>query len=217
MPEIEDVAGEKKEEEVDENDPDQVDQKPDKFAKSRAEWVRGFDHVLPIDYTHGDFKGPITKLISLLEDEKLDPNERDKALNLTPLMKAAHRGYLEAIDVLLDHGADIDLKDNMGFTALHKCWKKHPECKDKLIARGATVFQWPKKRVFHYKFKGHGESYWDEMDDPDAPEDLPKEPLDGKPIPSFLEKSFYENREEIRKQRAEEDAKEAEKLTSITG
>lgn len=169
--------------EVDEgDDPDNIatqdipkETKAEKIARQRATWVRGFDHVLPIDYTHGKYKGPLEKLISLLEDDKLDPNTRDKALGLTPLMKAAARGYIEAIDVLLDHGADPDLKDNCGFTALHKCWKTHPACKEKLIARGATVFPWPKKRIFKYRFKGMGQSHWQEMDDPDCPEDLPRE------------------------------------------
>merc|ERR1740133_259022 len=39
---------------------------------------------------------------------------------LTPLMKAAARGYTEAIQMLLDNGAEINLKDNMGMTALDK-------------------------------------------------------------------------------------------------
>ena len=157
---------------VSDDDPDTWDALPreeraKRIAKSRATWVRGYDHVLPIDYTHSKFKGPIEKLVSLLEDDRLDPNERDQAFNLTPLMKAAARGYTEAIDVLLDHGADIDLKDNMGMTALHKAWKRYPEARARLIARGATMFPWPVKRVFHYKFaSSKEESHWEEIDDP---------------------------------------------------
>ena len=36
--------------------------------------------------------------VSLLEREGYDPDERD-VMGLTPLMKAAARGYVEAIDV----------------------------------------------------------------------------------------------------------------------
>ena len=143
-------------EEVDPDDPDAGLSKHEKQMKMREKWVRGFDHVLPIDYKMGNYKGPIEKLVELLEVgdvveckktgaelKKLDPNARDRALNLTPLMKAAARGYLEAIDCLLDHGADPDLKDNVGMTALHKCWKTFPDCKARLIERGATQFPWP--------------------------------------------------------------------------
>ena len=159
-----------------------MESKRGKEMRSRETWVRGYDHVLPIDYQMGTWKGPLEKLVELLEVDKLDPNERDAALGLTPLMKAASRGYLEAINVLLDHGADIDLRDNTGMTALHKCWKEHPECKELLLKRGATRFPWPKKNVFNYRFKSTGEkSYWEEIDDPDAPEDLEKEPLAANP------------------------------------
>ena len=171
MPEIEEVSKEEA------DDPDDPETSKDKKWKGREEWVRGFDHVVPIDHTHGKYKGPIEKLVELLEKEGYDANERDVG-GLTPLMKAAARGYVEAIDCLLDHGAEIDLKDNCGFTALHKAWKEHPEAKEKLIARGATVLPWPKKRMFHYKFRSTGEeSFWEWIDDPDAPEDLPKQEL----------------------------------------
>lgn len=32
----------------------------------RAQWVRGFDHVLPIDADKGNWCGPVDKLVSLL-------------------------------------------------------------------------------------------------------------------------------------------------------
>lgn len=128
-------------------------------AEQRAMWVRGFDHVLPIDAEKGNWHGPIDKLVELLEVDKLDVNERDSACNLTPLMKAAARNHVEAIKVLLDHGADLELTDNSGFTALHKCsggktlggqYKLHAEARALLLERGAKDTPMPKQRIFIY-------------------------------------------------------------------
>ena len=175
MVEVEEVTKDSGDVRAGEDEPEMASK--DKKDAARAEWVRGFSHVLPIDHEMTKFKGPIEKLKSLIDEEKYDVNERDQAMGLTPLMKAASRGYVEAIELLLDRGADPDLKDNTGKTALHKCWAQYPECKELLLKRGATKFPWPVKNHFHYKFKGYGESYWEEMDDPDAPEDVEKAPL----------------------------------------
>ena len=37
----------------------------------------------------------------------------------TPLHEAAMEGHTEAVKLLIDHGADIDIKDDNGRTALH--------------------------------------------------------------------------------------------------
>lgn len=125
----------------------------------RETWLRGFDYVLPIDAGFGDYKGPIEKLVELLEVDKLDPNEVD-ILGLRPLHKAAARGYTEAIAVLLDHGADIDAVDNLGMTALAKCGDKPEaaEAKALLLARGAKEIPVPRKKIFKYSLRG--KSYW---------------------------------------------------------
>ena len=143
-----------------EDGPSTESSRTEKAKASRAEWVRGFDHVLPIDTGYGNFKGPIEKLVELLEVDKLDPNEVDQAFGLRPLHKAAARGYTEAIAVLLDHGADIDALDNLGMTPLAKCGDKEEcaEAKALLIARGAKDIPVPRKKIFRYR---PGEkSYW---------------------------------------------------------
>ena len=110
---------------------------------------RGFDKMFPLDYKRGNVKGPIETLVELLEVDKLDVNERDKLLALTPLMKAAARNFCEAIDVLLDHGADKELKDNVGCTALHKAMvSQHHEAVELLLKRGAANTNMPRKRTF---------------------------------------------------------------------
>ena len=148
--------------------------KSEKHAKQRLTWVRGFDHVLPIDTGWGLFKGPVDKLLQLIKEEGLDVNERDVG-GLTPLMKAAARDHTEAIAVLLDNGADINATDNSGYTALHKCSIKpytlHEAARKLLLERGAKEFPKPKQRIF--KYNPGGESYW--MDAPDSEEEATAE------------------------------------------
>ena len=133
----------------------------DKHQKYRDSWVKGLDLVLPIDSGYGMHKGPIDVLKRLLADGEVDANDRDQAFGLTPLMKAAARGYTEAIEVLLDNAADIDAKDNCGVTALMKA-EKWPEAKALLLKRGATDFPKPKQRIFRYRPEGVSE--WVEID-----------------------------------------------------
>ena len=134
----------------------------EKERESRDSWVRGFDHILPIDFGHTNDKGPIDKLIELLEVDKLDPNEVDRMGGIRPLHKAAARGYTEAVAVLLDHGADIDAVNNTGMTALALAETGDAlvtaDARALLIARGAKDIKAPKKKRFIYN--PSGKSYW---------------------------------------------------------
>mmetsp|Transcript_73549 Transcript_73549/g.202021 ORF Transcript_73549/g.202021 Transcript_73549/m.202021 type:complete len:186 (-) Transcript_73549:296-853(-) len=150
-----------------------------KAERSRKKWVKGLNLVLPIDMGFAQHKGPIKKLVELLESKEVDANEED-IMKLRPLHKAAARGYTEAIAVLLDHGAEIDAADVNGLTALAKCGDR-PECAEAralLLARGATDTAQPRKKLFRYRPKPD-RSYWifaqDENgnsndNNPDAPE-----------------------------------------------
>lgn len=129
----------------------------EKHAKMREEWIRGFDLVLPLDTGYGNYCGPVEILTRLVKEEGKDVNELD-VLGLTPLMKAAARGHTEAVKVLLDLGADIDRKDNVGYTALMKCEDKHPETAAVLVERGAKVE--PKPRLKALKYRPGGKTEW---------------------------------------------------------
>lgn len=131
----------------------------DEIIKARETWVRGWDLVLPIDAYGSREKCPVEKIISLLKDDKLDPNHVD-VLGLRPLHKAAARGFTEAVAVLLDHGAEIDALDSLGMTALAKCSdeEKHQETKELLLSRGAKNIPAPREKIF--KFKPGGRHYW---------------------------------------------------------
>jgi ankyrin repeat protein len=56
---------------------------------------------------------------------------------LTALHLAAGRGRIRLIDILLDHGANIEVADNAGFTPL--CSVKSIKVAQCLLARGANV------------------------------------------------------------------------------
>jgi len=47
-----------------------------------------------------------------------DPNLQDST-GKTPLMHAAVRGYTPVVELLLEGGADVSIKDNFGYTALY--------------------------------------------------------------------------------------------------
>ena len=62
----------------------------------------------------------------------------------TPLYEAAQHGRADVIEVLLEHGADIDRPDrSLEANPLVKaCTKGHTECVRKLIAAGADLHIW---------------------------------------------------------------------------
>ena len=58
--------------------------------------------------------------------------------NNTPLMWAAEKGFTDVCDLLLDHGANISLKDAGGFSAFD-CARNHGHLNTcyQLVSRGA--------------------------------------------------------------------------------
>ena len=54
--------------EADDEDPEETSADGKKKGwVGRETWVRGLDHVLPIDHEMGDWWGPVEKLVELLE------------------------------------------------------------------------------------------------------------------------------------------------------
>jgi ankyrin repeat protein len=56
--------------------------------------------------------------VRVLLEAGADPNIRDKVEQFTALMFAAAEGQLEVVQTLLDHRADVTLRDVDGDTAL---------------------------------------------------------------------------------------------------
>ncbi len=79
-----------------------------------------------------------TALIKRLLDEGADINAKDEGLTL--LMKAATEGYVRTAKLLVDKGADIDVKTNEGNTALmYAAMAGYAKIAELLINAGVNV------------------------------------------------------------------------------
>ncbi|KAJ5624169.1 hypothetical protein N7510_000478 [Penicillium lagena] len=83
----------------------------------------------------GDLKAAQT-LIENGANAKTNP-KRDKA---SPLVTAADQGYLNIVNLLLEHGAEIDHAETSGYSALHSaCAAGHFETAQLLLSKGADI------------------------------------------------------------------------------
>ncbi|GAB1601555.1 ankyrin repeat domain-containing protein 46-like [Argonauta hians] len=81
-------------------------------------------------------EGDVVRVKELLELNTYDPNEQAKS-GKTALHLASIRGYSEIMELLLNHGADPNIKDRNGNTPLH--WCGHVESTDLLVGHGASL------------------------------------------------------------------------------
>ena len=81
-----------------------------------------------------------TGTISSLLDEGQNANATDTH-GVTALIYAAREGHVDVINILLDHGAEIDgLGKNQQLTPLQQAaWNNHLDCAQLLIERGADI------------------------------------------------------------------------------
>ncbi len=78
--------------------------------------------------------------VRILLELGVSPNEREKLLGSTALMAACLAGQAEIARDLLDHGAELDLRDNDGRTALMEaCLAGNRNSVIMLVERGADV------------------------------------------------------------------------------
>ncbi|XP_029285845.1 cyclin-dependent kinase 4 inhibitor C isoform X1 [Cottoperca gobio] len=59
------------------------------------------------------------KVVEALLEAGADTSVRDPVLNLTVMHDAARAGYIDSVRMLMDHGADINLTDDVGNLPLH--------------------------------------------------------------------------------------------------
>ncbi|MEE2993560.1 MAG: ankyrin repeat domain-containing protein [Gemmatimonadota bacterium] len=67
-------------------------------------------------FTRSFIYGAISRTPS--KREKQDENQHQKVRDGSPLQKAAAPGHIEIVKLLLDHSADVNIKNNVGNTAL---------------------------------------------------------------------------------------------------
>jgi ankyrin repeat protein len=68
-----------------------------------------------------------------------DVNAKHGFLTLTPLLWACYHDHEQVVQVLLEHGADIEAKDSQDWTPLHyACYKGRVAVVNELLSRGAN-------------------------------------------------------------------------------
>ncbi|HEY5999822.1 MAG TPA: ankyrin repeat domain-containing protein [bacterium] len=78
--------------------------------------------------------------VQRLIDRGYDLNSRVDETRRTPLMVAASEGNKKIVELLADNGADMNLQDRLGYTALH--WAAYYNCgavAEALAKRGASL------------------------------------------------------------------------------
>jgi ankyrin repeat protein/thiol-disulfide isomerase/thioredoxin len=84
-------------------------------------------------------QGDIAKLKSILDKDPAMINARDGEAQ-TALYCTAFGGHKEAVELLIDNGADIEARNNMGYTALHAAARAdRREVVKLLLAKGANI------------------------------------------------------------------------------
>lgn len=93
------------------------------------------DVLLDVAITNDDF----VEACHLIKSRKVDLN-RFGANGLSPLHRAAIEGSCECLQLLLDQGANINIKDDRGWTPLHDAvFHGHVGCAMILIRKGADL------------------------------------------------------------------------------
>ncbi len=90
--------------------------------------------------------GNIASMVQEAIHEEADVNYVGDYLEETSLMTAAVQGSVAALKILVENGANLELRNEFGMTALYiAAWQGQPECLAMLIRAGAdinTTDQW---------------------------------------------------------------------------
>jgi RNA polymerase sigma factor (sigma-70 family) len=101
------------------------------------------DRGATVDVFQAAAMGDVGRLRALLDEDPRRANARDDKRR-TPLYEAAHNLHLAAVDLLLERGADLEVRTDWGETAVstaiaHRWDTGGPEVVERLRAAGATL------------------------------------------------------------------------------
>lgn len=92
------------------------------------------------------------ELIEVIQRHKVDVNLCINARGLPPLHRAVQRGAVDCVRVLLNHGADVNLRDSSNRLAINLAISARQfECIVLLIESGASVEEYTKQRLQEYE------------------------------------------------------------------
>jgi hypothetical protein len=108
------------------------------YALDRSPEQRLLDAIFDASCT---FKTSFQRVKSTVEERNVDVNSKYKEFSFLVMAAGVYKNQgLEIIQFLLDYGADIEIADGRGWTALHNAiWKKNNKVAKLLIERKANV------------------------------------------------------------------------------
>lgn len=84
------------------------------------------------------------ELLLILKKHGADLNQKDKLYQWTPLFHAASEGKVECLKTLLENGAEVDVLDEKGLSAIYyAAWEGHLECMWLLRSRSRASISGP--------------------------------------------------------------------------
>lgn len=93
-----------------------------------------------------------SELIEIIQTHKIDVNLCKNARGLPPLHRAVQRGAVDCVRVLLNHSADVNLRDSANCPAINLAISlRQFECVVLLIESGASVEEYTKQRLKEYE------------------------------------------------------------------
>lgn len=92
------------------------------------------------------------ELIEIIRIHKIDVNLSRNARGLPPLHRAVQRGAVECVRVILNHSADVNLRDSLNRPAINLAISMRQfECIVLLIESGASVAEYTNQRLQDYE------------------------------------------------------------------
>ena len=95
------------------------------------------------------FKGDSRTILGLVDSGLVKLTSRDMRFAQTAMCFAVERNHLETVEILVQHGLDVHIKDHMGQPLLHRAtWRGYEAMVQLLLRHGAKVdFQDPEGRT----------------------------------------------------------------------